>query len=103
MSVLSELAQKLEAATDEYATAVHEAAIAENAAERVELQAFAKLRDDGQAVAAADKLAKLAALDERAVHRIKVASEKASNRYVRSLETRITAAMSHQKFVAGQT
>lgn len=103
MSVLSDLSQALEKATDDYAAAVYEAAVAENAAERVELTAFAQLRDDGQAVAAAEKLAKLAALDERAAHRIKAASEKACHRYVRSLETRITAAMSHQKFVAGQS
>lgn len=103
MSVLSELSVQLEEATDQYAEDVTAFAVAENAAERAELTEFAILRDDGVAMGAAEKLAKLAALDERATSRIAEAVAKASHRKVRSLETRMTAAMSHQKFVGGQT
>ena len=103
MSVLSDLSTQLETETEQYAQDVYAAAVAENDAERVELMAFARLRDEGQAVGAAEKLAKLAALDERAKARIGEAVTKASHRKVRSLEVRITAAMSHQKFIGGQT
>ncbi len=103
MGVLSELSTQLEAETEQYAEDVYAAAVAENDSERVELVAFAGLRDEGQAVGAAEKLAKLAALDERAGARLAAAVEKASHRKVKSLEVRITAAMSHQKFVGGQT
>lgn len=103
MSVLSELAQLLEQVTDEYAHACDAAAGAENAAERCELVAFARLRDEGQAVAAAEKLARLEAADERAIARIAGATEKAMLRKVKSVESRLNAAQSHTRFIREQT
>lgn len=103
MSVLSDLAVLLESVTDEYAAACDAAAEAENAAERAELLEFAKLRDEGHAVAAAEKLARRAALDERAIARIKAATEKAMLRKVKTVESRLNAAQSHTRFIREQT
>lgn len=103
MSVLSDLAQLLEQVTDEYAEVCDRAAAAENAAERAELTAFAKLRDDGQAVAAAEKLARHEALDERASARIAAASERTMLRKVKTVEARLNAAQSHTRFIREQT
>ena len=103
MSVLSDLATLLEAVTEDYAFACDEAAIAENAAERVELVEFARLRNAGIAVAAAEKLARHAALEERATARIAAATEKATLRKVKSVESRLNAAQSHTRFIREQT
>lgn len=103
MSVLSDLAQLLEAVTEDYATACDAAAESENAAERAELMEFARLRSDGTAVAAAEKLARHAALDERAVARIAAATEKATLRKVKTVESRLNAAQSHTRFIREQT
>lgn len=103
MSVLSDLATLLEAVTEEYAEACDAAAHAENAAERVELVTFARFRDEGHAVAAAEKLARLKALDERATARIAAATEKAMLRKVKSVESRLNAAQSHTRFIREQT
>lgn len=103
MSVLSDLAVLLEAVTDEYANACDDAAEAENAAERAELIAFARLRDEGHAVAAAEKLARHAALDERAEARVKGAYEKAMLRKVKTVESRLNAAQSHTRFIREAT
>lgn len=103
MSVLSDLAQLLEQVTDEYAAACDKAAVAENEAERAELVSFARRRDEGEAVASAEKTARLDAIDARAVHRIAAATEKALLRKVKSVESRLNAAQSHLKFVGSQT
>ena len=103
MSVLSDLAVLLEAVTDEYAQACDAAAGLENAAERAELMAFARLRSEGTAVAAAEKLARHEALDERAVARIAAATEKSMLRKVKTVESRLNAAQSHTRFIREQT
>jgi hypothetical protein len=103
MSVLSDLAVLLEAVTEEYASACDDAAHAENAAERAELMEFARLRDEGTAVAAAEKLARHAALEERATFRIAAATEKAMLRKVKTVESRLNAAQSHTRFIREQT
>jgi hypothetical protein len=103
MSVLSDLAQLLEKVTDQYAEACDHAAEAESKAELAELTAFAKLRDDGQAVAAAEKLARLAAVEERAFARIAAASERTMLRKVKTVEARLNAAQSHTRFIREQT
>lgn len=103
MSVLSDLALLLEEVTEEYAQACDLAAVAENTAERTELMAFARLRSEGHAVAAAEKLARHAALDERATARIAAASEKAMLRKVKTVESRLNAAQSHTRFIREQT
>lgn len=103
MSVLSDLAVLLESVTDEYANACDDAAVAENAAERAELVMFARLRDEGHAVAAAEKLARHAALDERATARMAGATEKSMLRKVKTVESRLNAAQSHTRFIREQT
>lgn len=104
MGVLSDLAVLLERVTEEYAEACDRAAEAESEAERVELTAFAKLRkEEGHAVAAAEKLARLAALDERAAQRLAAASERTLLRKVKTVESRLNAAQSHTKFIREQT
>lgn len=103
MSVLSDLAQLLEQVTEDYAQACDDAAVAENDAERTELMAFARLRDEGHAVAAAEKLARRAALEERATARVKAAYERAMLRKVKSVESRLNAAQSHTRFIREQT
>lgn len=103
MSVLSDLALLLEAVTDEYAEVCDTAAVAESAAERAELMEFARLRDAGHAVAAAEKLARHAALDERATARMAAATEKAMLRKVKTVESRLNAAQSHTRFIREQT
>lgn len=103
MGVLSDLSLLLEQVTDEYAEACDAAAKAENAAERAELRAFAQLRDGGQAVAAAEKLARLEALDERASARVAAAAERTMLRKVKSVEARLNAAQSHTRFIREQT
>ena len=103
MSVLSDLALLLEKVTEDYAQACDDAAAAENAAERAELMMFARLRDEGHAVAAAEKLARRAALDERATARIASAVEKSTLRKVKTVESRLNAAQSHTRFIREQT
>lgn len=103
MSVLSDLAQRLEEATDEYAVRVDAAAEATNEAERVELSEFARLRHAKEPIESAKLLARHKALDERALANIAASREKAQWRFVKSLETRMTAAMSHQRFIREQT
>lgn len=103
MSVLSDLAQLLEQTTEEYAKACDRAAVEENAAERSELMEYARLRADGVAIAATEKLARHHALDERAVARIAAATEKATLRKVKSVESRLNAAQSHTRFIREQT
>lgn len=103
MSVLSDLAVLLEKMTDDYAEACDSAALSENDAERCELMAFARLRDEGHAVAAAEKLARREALEERAEARVKAAYEKAMLRKVKSVESRLNAAQSHTRFIREQT
>ena len=103
MSVLSKLSTLLEDVTGEYANACDEAAETENAAERVELLAFARLRADGVAIAAAEKLARKEALEERAIARIKAAAEKSLLRRVKTVESRLNAAQSHTRFIREQT
>lgn len=103
MSVLSDLAVLLEQVTGEYATACDAAAEAENAAEKAELMAFTRLRNDGESVASAEKLARHAALDERAIARIMAATEKSMLRKVKTVESRLNAAQSHTRFIREQT
>lgn len=103
MSVLSDLALLLEEVTEEYVVACDAAAAAENAAERAELVMFARLRAEGQAVAAAEKLARHMAVDERATARIAAATERATLRKVKSVESRLNAAQSHTRFIREAT
>jgi hypothetical protein len=103
VSVLSDLAVLLEQVTEDYAQACDAAAVAENEAEKVELMAFARLRDEGHAVAAAEKLARRAALEERATARVKTAYEKAMLRKVKTVESRLNAAQSHTRFIREAT
>lgn len=103
MGVLSDLSTLLEAVTEEYGEACDAAASAESLAERAELTAFARLRDDGVAVTAAEKLARLAALDERAAARVAAAAERVMLRRVKTVEARLNAAQSHTRFIREQT
>ena len=103
MSVLSDLSTQLEEATDEYAKRVDEAAEATNEADRVELTEFARLRHEKEPIESAKLLARHKALNERGLANIAAAREKAQHRFVRSLETRMTAAMSHQRMIREQT
>lgn len=103
MSNLSKLSLALEEATDEYALLCDAAAEAEAEAERVELSEFARLRADREPVESAKLLARKAALNERRAANVAAAREKAGRQFVRSLEMRMTAAMSHQRFVREQT
>lgn len=104
MSLLSDLAVLLEDVTEQYAEACDAAASAENEAERVELTAFARLRkDEGHAVAAAEKLCRYEALEERAAYRIAAAHERTMLRKVKTVEARLNAAQSHTRFIREAT
>jgi len=101
VSVLGKLSRDSEEATDMYALACDAAAEAENNAERAYYVAFAK--SQAESVAAREHEAKQASLNERAVARIKAASEKAARQRVVTLLARLSAAQSHQRVVERQT
>lgn len=99
-SPLESLSDALERATDRYAIACDEAAVAENDY----LRAYAVAFTTSEAAATVrPKTAECAAVEERAVWNIKVAAEKAARAKVEEVKHRLMAAMSHQRFVREQT
>lgn len=99
-TTLEALSDALEAATDAYAVACNEAALAENvylkryATEFLSLDVAATIRP---------KTAECRAVDERAAWNIKAAVERSARQKCDELKHRLMAAMSHQKFVGSQT
>lgn len=94
------LSNDLEVATDAYAVACNEAAIAENAYLKHYAEVF--LHAD-VAATIRPKTAECEAVDQRGEWNIKTAVEKSAKAKVEELKHRLMAALSHAKVVAGQT
>lgn len=104
MSVLSKLSVELEAVTSEWEDAEHACALAENEYNRVWSVANLKAEADGnKSVAACERIADLAAVEQKAAWRLAEATFKSVDRRWRSIEKRLSAAQSHNRMIERQT
>jgi len=101
---LSQLATQLEVITDEYAEAEHNAAVAQNAFDKAYAIAYATAVADGaKSVAAAEREAFHATLDEKATLGLADSAVKVCDKRWKAVDKRLSAAQSYYRFVRDQT
>lgn len=94
VDALSDLAEKADA---DYATAVNECAVAENALDKAYYSHLAECEE--RSAAGREQYAKHHTVDERAVSRIKAAVEKSADKHLRTTLARLSAAQTKHRSV----